>query len=202
MRPGCGRTSPGSTPRCAARSLSRWWARRIIAELHERTLGRAAIDTMIGRLYREGSCVASDASAWEVALLERNAVVDPLRHVSLDEFLNGRWRVPVVERGTSTGPRWGELPQNDAEALQELARQRALGQRATIVSNTCRTPGAAPDSPTFNFLTIATPHHQSITCRSKRQCSGSVRSPSAVVRAFGRQGKQPQDRPAVPHNSN
>ena len=90
MRPGCGRTSPGSTPRCAARSLSRWWARRIIAELHERTLGRAATDTMIGRLYREGCCVVRDASAWEVALLERNAVVDPLRHVSLDEFLNGR----------------------------------------------------------------------------------------------------------------
>jgi len=157
---------------------------------------------MIGRLYREGSCVVRDASAWEVALLERNVVVDPLRHVSLDEFLNGRWRVPLVERGTSTGPRWGELPQNDAEALQELARQRALGQRATIVSNTCRTPGAAPDSPTFNVLTIATRYHQSITCRNKRQCSGSVRSPSAVVRAFGRQGKQPQDRPAVPHNSN
>jgi len=53
-------------------------------------LGRAATDTMIGRLYREGCCVVRDASAWEVALLERNAVVDPLRHVSLDEFLNGR----------------------------------------------------------------------------------------------------------------
>ena len=31
---------------------------------------------------------------------------------------------------------------------------------STIVNNTCRTPHAAPDSPTFNVLTIATPHHQ------------------------------------------
>ena len=35
-----------------------------------------------------------------------------------------------------------------------------LAELATIVSNTCRTPHAAPDSPTFNVLTIATPHHQ------------------------------------------
>ena len=147
---------------------------RIVAEFHEGMLGRAAIDTMIGRLYREGFCIVRDTSTWEVALLERTAVVDPQRHVSLDEFLNGpwrlgahwaaasfdrlleqlpeggryalidedqwralqvlpgRWRVPFVERGTPTGPRWGELPQDDAEALQELARQRALGLRAIV----------------------------------------------------------------------
>ena len=35
-----------------------------------------------------------------------------------------------------------------------------LADQATVVSNTCRTPGAAPDSPTFNVLTSATPHQQ------------------------------------------
>ena len=35
-----------------------------------------------------------------------------------------------------------------------------LAELAGIVNNTCRTPHAAPDLPTFNVLTIATPHHQ------------------------------------------
>ena len=35
-----------------------------------------------------------------------------------------------------------------------------LTQLATIVRNTCRTPHAAPDVPTFEVLTTATPHHQ------------------------------------------
>jgi len=35
-----------------------------------------------------------------------------------------------------------------------------LADLGTVVSNTCRTPGAAPDSPTFNVLTSATPHQQ------------------------------------------
>ena len=35
-----------------------------------------------------------------------------------------------------------------------------LAELATLVSNTCRTPHAAPDSPTFNVLTTATAHQQ------------------------------------------
>jgi hypothetical protein len=35
-----------------------------------------------------------------------------------------------------------------------------MGELATVVRNTCRTPDAAPDAPTFDILTIAQPLHQ------------------------------------------
>ena len=35
-----------------------------------------------------------------------------------------------------------------------------MAELALIVSNTCRTPNAGPDTPTFNVLTIATAHQQ------------------------------------------
>jgi len=48
--------------------------------------------------------------------------------------------------------------QSDGQSAHSFAT--LLAELATIVSNACRTPGAAPDSPTFNVLTIATPHQQ------------------------------------------
>ena len=35
-----------------------------------------------------------------------------------------------------------------------------LGELATIVRNTCRTPSAEPDAPTFDLLTTPSPHQQ------------------------------------------
>ena len=46
----------------------------------------------------------------------------------------------------------------DGQAVHSFAT--LLAELATIVSNTCRTPHAAPDSPTFNVLTTATAHHR------------------------------------------
>jgi len=48
--------------------------------------------------------------------------------------------------------------QSDGQPVHSFAT--LLAELATIVSNTCRTPRAASDSPTFNVLTIASPHHQ------------------------------------------
>lgn len=46
----------------------------------------------------------------------------------------------------------------DGQAVHSFAT--LLAELATLVSNSCRTPQAAPDSPTFNVLTTATAHHR------------------------------------------
>ena len=46
----------------------------------------------------------------------------------------------------------------DGQAVHSFAT--LLAELATLVRNTCRTPQAAPDSPTFNVLTTATAHHR------------------------------------------
>jgi len=46
----------------------------------------------------------------------------------------------------------------DGQAVHSFAT--LLAELETLVSNTCRTPQAAPDSPTFNVLTTATAHHR------------------------------------------
>ena len=46
----------------------------------------------------------------------------------------------------------------DGQAVHSFAT--LLAEHATLLSNTCRTPHAAPDSPTFKVLTIATAHQQ------------------------------------------
>ena len=48
--------------------------------------------------------------------------------------------------------------QSDGQPVHSFAT--LMAELATIVRNTCRTPHAGPDSPTFNVLTIASPHHQ------------------------------------------
>ena len=48
--------------------------------------------------------------------------------------------------------------QSDGQPVHSFAT--LLAELATLVSNTCRTPNAAPDSPTFNVLTTATAHQQ------------------------------------------
>ena len=35
-----------------------------------------------------------------------------------------------------------------------------MAELATVVRNTCRTPSAGPDAPTFELLTTATAHQQ------------------------------------------
>ena len=148
---------------------------RIVAEFHERMLGRVAIDAMLTRLYGLGFRIVRDASAWEVALLERGVAEDPARHISLDEFVHGPWRlgahwvVPSLDTlqaqlpagsryALIDGDQWGALqvlsgrervafierdgrwagaPQDDAQALAELERQRALGLRAVIFGPDC-----------------------------------------------------------------
>ena len=66
---------------------------RIVAEFHERMLGREAADAMIEGLYRQGLAIVRADSQWEVCSLERTGVVDPARHVPLQEFLRGPWRL-------------------------------------------------------------------------------------------------------------
>ena len=48
--------------------------------------------------------------------------------------------------------------QSDGQPVHSFAT--LLAELGTLVSNTCRTPHAAPDSPTFNVLTTATAHQQ------------------------------------------
>lgn len=148
---------------------------RIVAEFHERMLGRAAIDTMMTRLYGQGFRIVRAASTWEVALLERGVAEDATRHLSLADFLQGPWRLgkhwaassmqalvaqlPAASRyalvdGDEWGPLqvlpgrervvfierdgvWGGAPLDDAEALAELTRQRALGLRAVVFGPDC-----------------------------------------------------------------
>ena len=66
---------------------------RIVGEFHERMLGREAADAMIGSLYARGFSIVRDDSAWEVCSLERASAFDPARHVALQEFLLGPWRL-------------------------------------------------------------------------------------------------------------
>jgi len=66
---------------------------RIVGEFHERMLGRDAADAMIGDLYARGFFIVRDGSAWEVCGLERASAFDPARHVALQEFLLGPWRL-------------------------------------------------------------------------------------------------------------
>ena len=148
---------------------------RIVAEFHERMLGRAATEAMITKLYAQGFRIVRDASAWIVALLERGVVDDPARHVPLDEFLHGRWRMgdhwaaqsmdalleqlpqgsryalidgdqwdvpqllPERERVAfmERDGQWVGAPADDAQALAELARQRAQGLRALVFGPDC-----------------------------------------------------------------
>jgi FkbM family methyltransferase len=91
---------------------------RIVAEFHERMLGRDAIDTMMGRLYGEGFRIVREASEWEVALLERVSHDDRLRHVLLDEFLSGRWRL---------GPHWA------ASSFERLCALIPAGSRYALI---------------------------------------------------------------------
>ena len=48
--------------------------------------------------------------------------------------------------------------QSDGQPVHSFAT--LLAEHARLLSNTCRTPHAAPDSPTFKVLTIATAHQQ------------------------------------------
>ena len=66
---------------------------RIVGEFHERMLGRDVADEVIGRLYAQGFCIVREGSSWEVCSLERVAAPDPARHVPLQEFLLGPWRL-------------------------------------------------------------------------------------------------------------
>lgn len=66
---------------------------RIVGEFHELMLGREAADAMIGALYAQGFFIVRQASEWEVCSLERAASLDPQRHLSLQEFLLGPWRL-------------------------------------------------------------------------------------------------------------
>jgi FkbM family methyltransferase len=66
---------------------------RIVAEFHERMLGREAADAMIEGLYRQGFVIVRGDSQWEVCSLERAEAVDPARHVPLQEFRCGPWRL-------------------------------------------------------------------------------------------------------------
>lgn len=66
---------------------------RIVGEFHERMLGREAADAMIGELYRQGFAIIRRDSEWEICSLERAGTPDPARHVPLQEFLGGPWRL-------------------------------------------------------------------------------------------------------------
>jgi FkbM family methyltransferase len=66
---------------------------RLVGEFHERMLGRAAVEAMVGGLYAQGFAIVRDASRWEACCLERTSAPDPARHVSLDEFRLGAWRL-------------------------------------------------------------------------------------------------------------
>lgn len=91
---------------------------RIVAEFHERMLGRTAIDTMITRLYGQGFRIVRAASTWEVALLERGVAEDAARQLSLAEFLRGSWRL---------GKHWA------ASSMEALVAQLPAASRYALV---------------------------------------------------------------------
>jgi FkbM family methyltransferase len=66
---------------------------RVVGEFHERMLGRATADAMISGMYAQGFFIVRESSEWEVCCLERAPALDPARHVPLQEFLYGPWRL-------------------------------------------------------------------------------------------------------------
>ena len=66
---------------------------RMVGEFHERMLGRETADAMIRGLYAQGFFIVREDSRWEVCCLERAPAIDPARHVPLQEFLLGPWRL-------------------------------------------------------------------------------------------------------------
>jgi FkbM family methyltransferase len=125
---------------------------RIVAEFHERMLGREAIDAMLERLYGMGFRIVRDVSSWEVALLERGTADDPRRHVPLDEFLHGRWRlgghwaVPSLDlllAQLPAGSRYALIDDDQWGALQVLPGRK----RVPFVELDGRWAGAPLDDP-------------------------------------------------------
>lgn len=66
---------------------------RFVGEFHERKLGREKVDWMIRKLYAAGFRINRDLSEWEIACLERAPAANAGSHLSLDEFLTGKWRL-------------------------------------------------------------------------------------------------------------
>ena len=66
--------------------------------------------------------------------------------------------VAPAERSESAQDKAASHTLPDGEPMHSFAT--LLAELATLVSNTCRSPQAASDSPTFNVLTTATAHHR------------------------------------------
>ncbi len=139
--------------------------RCVVMEIHERVLGRGDADGIVRRFYAEGFRIHRVLSQWEIGCFERAPVADPARHLSLEEFLETRWRLAghwafdcfdelcsLMPRGCRYAlvdeDQWGSLPilpgrfrfpfterqgqywgapAHDADAIDELKRQRGNG---------------------------------------------------------------------------
>jgi hypothetical protein len=66
--------------------------------------------------------------------------------------------VAPAKRSVSAGAKAASKVIDDAEPAHSFAT--LMAEMATLVRNTCRTPSAAADAPTFEVLTTATAHQQ------------------------------------------
>ena len=147
---------------------------RVVAEIHERQLGRDRVDAIMRRFYEAGFRIDRELSAWEVCCLERHPQGPAARVLTLDEFTEGPWRLgthwcvphldtlatllpPGCRYAMVDGDQWSSLqllprrtrtpfverdgqfwgaPEDDAQALQELERQRSLGLQFLVFGGT------------------------------------------------------------------
>jgi FkbM family methyltransferase len=66
---------------------------RVVAEIHERRLGREKADWMIRKFYEAGFRINRELSGWEICCLDRQLAAETGSHLSLEEFLEGNWRL-------------------------------------------------------------------------------------------------------------
>ncbi len=108
---------------------------RVVAEIHERLLGREKTDWMMRRFHDWGFAIRRDLSEWEVCCLERgpDAAVD--RHLGLPEFLEGPWRLgshwaascfETLLALLPPGCRWALVDEDQGDVLQVLPRRTRM----------------------------------------------------------------------------
>jgi FkbM family methyltransferase len=66
---------------------------RVVAEIHERKLGREKADWIVGRFHEAGFCIDKALSEWEVCCFQRHDDSETDGHVSLEDFFEGKWRI-------------------------------------------------------------------------------------------------------------
>jgi FkbM family methyltransferase len=106
---------------------------RVVAEIHERQLGREKTDWMMRRFHDWGFHIRRDLSDWEICCLERGAAVEPEHHLSLEEFLQGPWRLGSgwaascfdrLQALLPPGARWALVDEDQSGAVLQVLPAR------------------------------------------------------------------------------